>query len=289
MKPAPFAYERPRTLDDALGLIAQPGAKLLAGGQSLIPLLNLRLARPTTLIDIGRIEGLSDIVRDENGDLHIGALVRHQQLLGDPLVAKEQPLLSKAVVHVGHVAIRNRGTLGGSLCHADPTAELAMALLTLDSRFRLVSRMGSRWVSAAGFFVGPFNTACRDDEVLVEVVVPPKGPGQGSSFVELSPRPGDFAIVAAAVALHLEGRRLGGIRIGWSGGSDAPMLASGLAQDLAGQEADGTKLEGLCQDSVQSLRPSGDIRGTSQFKRAALAHLTSLALREAIAAARVSN
>ncbi len=255
----------------------------------MLPLLNLRLARPSTLIDIGRLEGLAEIVRDERGDLHVGALVTHQRLLGDHLVATEQPLLTKAVAHVGHVAIRNRGTLGGSLCHADPTAELAMALLTLDARFRLVSRTASRWVPAAGFFAGPFSTDCRDDEVLVEVVVPRNARTHGSSFVELSPRPGDFAIVAAAAVLTLEGERLASVRIGWSGGSDAPMLASGLASDLAGQDPDMTNLEDLCRDSVQPLRPSADIRGTPEFKRAALAHLTSQAVREAIAAARASN
>ncbi len=289
MKPPVFEYARARSVDEALSLIRQPGAKLLAGGQSLIPLLNLRLARPSLLVDIGSLGGLSAVALDDSGQLHLGALVRHQQLLNDEIVARHQPLLVQAAQLVGHVAVRNRGTLGGSLCHADPTAELGTALLALNARFRLIAQGSDRWVRAEEFFLGPFATTARDDEMLVEVVVPSRPPAEGSSYLELSQRLGDFAIVAAAALVHIKDDRLTGVRIGWCGGSSQPMLAESLALSLEDRPVGQRSFERACVDAVESLKPSSDIRGSSNYKRAVLAVLTARAVRAAVDAALVGN
>jgi CO/xanthine dehydrogenase FAD-binding subunit len=199
MKPAPFAYEAPRSLDHALGLLNED-AKALAGGQSLIPLLNFRLARPALLVDLNQIAELS-YVRRASGTLRIGALTRQATIERSGLVARGWPLLSSAVRHVAHPAIRSRGTVGGSVAHADPTAELPVALTALDARFTLRSRGGTRTLSAEKLFLGPMTTALDADELLTEIEVPALPPGARSAFVEHARTHGDFALAGAAVVL----------------------------------------------------------------------------------------
>ena len=200
MKPAPLRYAAPSSLDEALELLAVEDARPLAGGQSLVPMLNFRLARPELLVDLNPLTELAGIeVRD--GGLHIGALTRQSALLASPVVAAGWPLLCDAARHVGHLAIRNRGTVGGSVAHADPAAELPVALLALDARLHLRSGRGTRIVSAAGFFQGAMTTVLEPGELLVLIEVPAPPPGARMGFSEHARTHGDFALAGAAVVL----------------------------------------------------------------------------------------
>ena len=199
MKPAPFRYEAPRTVEAALALLGDD-TKVLAGGQSLVPIMNFRLARPPLLVDVNRVDELA-YLRKRDGVLHIGALTRHASLERSDVVARGWPLLRQAVRHVGHAPIRNRGTVGGSCAHGDPTAELPVALAALDARFHLRSRNGERSLPAAEFFLSQLTTALRDDELLVEVEVPPLPAGARTAFAEHARTHGDWAIAGAAVVV----------------------------------------------------------------------------------------
>ncbi len=200
MKPAPFRYEAARTLDGALRLLAEADAKALAGGQSLVPLLNFRLARPSLLVDLNPIAALA-YLRRSGGVLRIGALTRQASLERSGLVARYWPLLRQAVTMVGHPAIRSRGTVGGSVAHADPSAELPVALAALDARFHLRSPRGERTVGASELFRGPMMTAIEADELLTEIEVPAPPAGARMAFVEHARTHGDFALAGAAVVL----------------------------------------------------------------------------------------
>jgi CO/xanthine dehydrogenase FAD-binding subunit len=199
MKPAAFEYEAPRSVEAALALL-DDDSKVLAGGQSLVPIMNFRLARPARLVDVNRIDDLA-YVRREGGTLRIGATTRHATLERSGLVARGWPLLQKAVRHVGHPQIRSRGTVGGSCAHADPTAELPVALTALDATFHVVSRRGRRAVGAAEFFVTHLTTALQADELLVEIEVPPLPAGAPTAFAEHARTHGDWAIAGAAVVV----------------------------------------------------------------------------------------
>jgi CO/xanthine dehydrogenase FAD-binding subunit len=200
MKPAPFRYETPRSLDEALGLLGDEDAKALAGGQSLVPMLNFRFARPSLLVDLNAIAEL-DHLGATGGVLRIGALTRLAALERSPAVERDWPLLREAVRHVAHPAIRSRGTVGGSAAHADPSAELPVALAALDARFRLRSPRGERTLQWTELFRGPYMTAIASDELLVEVEVPMPRAGARMAFVEHSRTHGDFALAGAAVVL----------------------------------------------------------------------------------------
>jgi CO/xanthine dehydrogenase FAD-binding subunit len=200
VKPAPFEYVAARSLDEALRLLGDD-AKPLAGGQSLVPLLNFRLARPELLVDINGLSELAGLRRGDDGVLRIGALTRQAALERSELVAAEWPLLTQAGRLVGHAQIRNRGTVGGSVAHADPAAELPVALAALDARFTAQSPRGRRTLGAGELFLGPLTTALEPDELLVEIDVPPPPPGAGSAFVEHARTAGDFAIAGAAAVV----------------------------------------------------------------------------------------
>jgi CO/xanthine dehydrogenase FAD-binding subunit len=200
VKPAPFEYAAPRTLDEALGALGSAeDAKPLAGGQSLVPLLNFRLARPATIVDLNGVEELA-YVRRSDGTLRLGALTRQATLERSGVVARDWPLLTRAVAHVAHPAIRNRGTVGGSVAHADPAAELPVALTALDATFHARSAArGARQIAAADFFQAPLMTALEPDELLVEIEVPPPPDGARAAFAEHARTHGDFALAGAAV------------------------------------------------------------------------------------------
>src|SRR3954467_13644651 len=206
MKPAPFDYEAPASLDAALDLLARHGAdaKILAGGQSLIPVMNFRLAEPALLIDINRVAELDFIRRDGDGTLRIGALTRQRRLERDSLVAEAAPLLHEAVPFIAHPQIRNRGTFGGSLAHADPAAELPALAVALGARFRLRRAGGDRWVAAEDFFAGLFATALEPDEMLVEAAIPPSPARTGWAFLEAARPHGDYAQVGVAARVTLD-------------------------------------------------------------------------------------
>ena len=280
MKPAPFDYVRAASVEEALEALAGPDTKIIAGGQSLVPMLNLRLARPARLVDVNRVPGL-DALEDAGGGLRIGALVRHTRLLTEPLVRERAPLLAEAAAQIGHVAIRNRGTCGGSLAHADPTAELPAAMVALDARFLLRSRDWERWIPASEFFVASYVTSAREDEMLVEVVVPPRPAGEGWSFREVNMREGDFAVVAAAALTGVAGGRLARPRIVWCGAGFRPLSAPGLEGRLDGMALEGTDFRAMASEALAELEPPSDHRASREYRRAALAELTERALREA--------
>jgi len=199
MKPARFDYARPATLAEALALLAQPEAAVLAGGQSLMPMMNLRVARPALLVDINRLP-LGEITL-AGGTLRIGALARHAEVLASPLVAQAAPLLPQALAQVAHAAIRNRGTLGGSLSLADPAAELPACMQALDATFVVASARGERRIPAGDFFHGLYSTALASDEMLLAAELPAAAPGWRFAFQEVARRHGDFAMAGVALAL----------------------------------------------------------------------------------------
>jgi CO/xanthine dehydrogenase FAD-binding subunit len=215
VKPAPFDYAAPRTLDDALALLGED-AKPLAGGQSLVPLLNFRLARPKLLVDLNGVEGLAGL-RLRAGSLWIGALTRQRALESSRVVAEGWPVLRDAVGHVAHPAIRNRGTVGGSVAHADPAAELPCVLSALDARFHVRSRRGTRTLRHDEFFIGPLQSALEADELLIEIEVPAVAPGARQAFAEHARTHGDFALACVAIV---------GDRIGLGGVAPTPIVVA---------------------------------------------------------------
>jgi CO/xanthine dehydrogenase FAD-binding subunit len=236
MIPSAFDFYAPRTIDEALALLGEHGddAKVLAGGQSLVPLLNFRLARPERIVDINRIEELAYIREDEDGSLRIGAVARQAALERSQLVADRWPLLSKAVRLVGHPQVRSRGTVCGSVAHADPTAELPVAFTTLDARFHVRSSGGARTLSAAELFSGPLTTTLAADELLAEIEVPPPPAEARSAFCEHARTHGDFALAGAAVVRAGSHAAIGLLGAGWT-----PLRAAAAEGALAGGASPG--------------------------------------------------
>jgi CO/xanthine dehydrogenase FAD-binding subunit len=269
LKPPPFEYDDPRTLSDALSLLAEHGddAKVLAGGQSLVPLLNFRLARPERLIDINGVSEL-DYLRVEDGVMRIGALTRHSALERSVEVAERVPLLTEAVRLVGHVQIRNRGTVGGSVAHADPAAELPVAFTALEARFRVRSTAGEREVGADELFVTHLTTSLRADELLTEVLVHVPPPHTGSAFVEFSRRHGDFALGGAAVLVTLAaGGTCERARIALLAAAPTPLRAHEAEQVLVSAELTEATAAEAAARAVAAVQPTGDIHGGSDYRR----------------------
>jgi carbon-monoxide dehydrogenase medium subunit len=283
MKPAQFEYDDPQTEDEALDLLARHGddCKVIAGGQSLVPLMNFRLARPARLIDINRIDSLSYIKREE-GRLVIGAMARHTHLEHAEEVAQGWPLLTEAVGWVGHAQIRNRGTIGGSVAHADPAAELPAAFAALDAKFQLRSKRGSRTVGWDEFFVSEFTTALAPDELVTAVEVPPLEPGTGTAFVEYARRHGDFALGGAAAIVKL-GRdgRCERATIALLSAGPAPVRAEAAEQQLRGVKLDDSSIRAASAEAVRGLRPTSDIHGSTEYRIGLLRTMTERALTKA--------
>jgi carbon-monoxide dehydrogenase medium subunit len=290
MKPAPFEYQAPAALDAALDLLARHGgeAKILAGGQSLIPVMNFRLAEPSLLVDINKLAELDFIRRDEDGALRIGALTRQRRLERDPIVAELAPLLREAVPFIAHPQIRNRGTFGGSLAHADPAAELPAIAVALGARFRLRRAGGERWVEARDFFAGLFATALEPDEILAEAVIPPLPPRTGWAFLEIARRHGDYAQVGIAALVTLdESGRCREARLVYLSVGDAPVVAREAARLLAGEEISPQAIAAAAEKaSRDEMDPLGDIHASPEFKRHLARVLTGRALRRAAERAR---
>jgi carbon-monoxide dehydrogenase medium subunit len=236
MKPAPFAYFAPFDLEEAIGLLAvDDQARPLAGGQSLVPMMNLRLARPTALVDLNRIPGLSD-VRETEGTLHIGSMTRQGALLASPLVRRLAPLLADALALVGHPPTRARGTIGGSIANADPAAELPVVTLALEAEFVVRGVAGERVIGADHFFQSMFETAIQQGELLTEIRVPTRQPRSGHAFMEVARRHGDFAIVSVAVSLTLdESDKCETSRVVLGGVGPVPVSCPAVEAQLQGQ------------------------------------------------------
>jgi aerobic carbon-monoxide dehydrogenase medium subunit len=283
MKPSIFSYHRPRTLDEALDLLAAHGdaAKLLAGGQSLIPVMNMRLAAPAEIIDLNGLPGLAEI-RDKGAFLDLGALTRQYQLVESELVRERCPLLAMAAQTIGHYVIRQRGTLGGSLAHADPTAQLPLVAVTLGAEIDVISRRGRRTVRAADFFVSVMTTALEPDELIVAVRFPVSEPGEGAAFQLFSRRHGDFAIVAVAATMRVRDARIAGARIGIGGVGAVPVTYDDLCRSHVGQRADSSALRDLAHAVRDAVEPDDDPRIPAVFRRELAETLTERALARAL-------
>jgi CO/xanthine dehydrogenase FAD-binding subunit len=283
MKPAPFNLLRPKSVDEALAVLQSHGdeAKVLAGGQSLVPLMNFRLAQPHNLIDLNGVEGLDQIKLDDQ-ILSLGAMVRQRDVERSPAIAERLPILREAIEQVGHPAIRNRGTVGGSLVHADPSAELPLLAVALDATFHLRSARTSRLVAAKDFYQGYLLTDIASDELLVAIDFQLPPADSGWCCTEMARRHGDFAIVAVAVLLGCgRDRRIDFARVALGGVGPAPLRMIGAEQALLG-EPPGTELfRGAGDVAAQAMDPPADIHASSSYRR----HLTDVLVRRALTTA----
>ncbi len=268
MKPAPFAYHRPTSLDEAFDLIDRygPEGRLLAGGQSLVPALNMRLATPAAVIDINRLPGLDGIRLTPEG-LVIGALCRHVAVERSAVVARHAPLVAQAMPHIGHLAIRARGTLGGSVALADPAAELPACLVALDATVRAASRRGARDIGAAAFFRGIYTTALEPGEIVTEVVIPQPPERWRSHFGELARRMGDYALVGLAAHGRVEGEVLLEPRLVFTGVGPRPVRASRAEQALAGRRPDPPAIAEASRALDADLDPPADVHASAALRR----------------------
>ena len=288
MKPAPFKYIAASSLGDALALKAEHGddAKFLAGGQSLIPTMNFRLARPTILIDINKIDGLAGI-RASSGATRIGALTRYRALQRDAAFAMAFPLIGEALPHIAHPQIRNRGTIGGNLSHADPASELPAIAVALGARFRVQAAKQERWVEAPDFFVGALTTGLKPDEMLVEIELPLAKPRTGSCFMEIARRRGDFAIAGAAVMVTLGKRdECIEVRLAFCGVGETPVDASSAADALVGNTPTETAIIDVAKSVQAMIDPGGSVHATADYQRHIAGVLTERALQTACQRAR---
>ncbi|MBK7471604.1 MAG: FAD binding domain-containing protein [Betaproteobacteria bacterium] len=289
MKPAAFAYHRPRTLAEALDLLAAHAdtAKIIAGGQSLVPVMNMRLAAPAELIDVNGLPGMAGIV--EQGDcIEAGALARHCELAGSALVRARCPLLALAAETIGHYVIRQRGSLGGSLAHADPTAQLPLIAVTLDAQIDVASRRGRRTVAAADFFLSVMTTALEPDEIIVAVRFPVAAAGEGAAFRIFNRRHGDFAIVAVAATLTVAQGRISGLRLGLGGVGPVPVAYPDLCRRFIGQSADGSRIRELGQAIRDAVEPEDNARIPAAYRRELAQTLTERAFLHALGQAQGS-
>ena len=282
MKPAQFTYHSPRTVDEAVALLAEYGdeAKVLAGGQSLVPLMNMRLARPANIIDINRLDALA-YIRDGDGALRIGALTRQRAVERSPVIAQRCPILRDALRLVGHVQIRNRGTIGGSIAHADPAAELTAILAALDGEVTVRGPKGTRAIAAPDLFVTYLTTSLDPRELLVEVRFPVPSAGAGWSWMEIARRHGDFALAGVGVVLALRGGKIVEARIGLTGVGPTPVRAAQAERRLVGHapsEAVWTEAANAVREAVT---PDGDIHASAEYRTHVAGILTQRALREA--------
>ena len=282
MKPPPFAYECPTEVADAVALLAAHGsdARPLAGGQSLVPLLNFRLARPAVLVDLNRIAALAHVTV-EDGTLRIGAMARQAAVEADAAIARGWPVLTEAIGHIAHPQIRNRGTVGGSLAHNDPAAELPAAMLALDAAMTAEGPAGTRAVAAAEFFTDTMETALAADELLTGIAVPALPEGTGWSFREAARRQGDFALAAVCVLLRpADG---GGLdpRVVVTGTGGGPVRVSAAEAILAERGAAGDACEAAGAAAAEAVEPMDDPHAPAWYRRRLVAALTARACLEA--------
>ena len=283
MKPPQFEYVRAASVEQAIAALAAGGgdAKLLAGGQSLVPMLNFRLLGPSVLIDINRIPGLDKVEERSGGGLRIGALTRHRTLETSALVKRHFPVLGEAMTHVAHLAIRNRGTIGGSLTHADPAAELPVMAMLLEAEIATASPSGGRTIKAKDFFVAALTSAIRDDEMVVHVDLPALPARTGWAFEEYSRRTGDYALAAVAVLLTASAGKVAHARIAMMGIGDTPLRATVAEALLPGRACD----EKAVSETVAAIRaavePNTDLHASADYRR----HLVGVLARRALAAA----
>lgn len=267
MKPSSFEYHVARSADEAADLLARLGeeGRILAGGQSLVPLMNFRLAQPEHLIDINRIADLAHVRRD-NGSLVVGATARQSAVEQSQDVRDRVPLLHEALGLVAHTTIRHRGTVVGSIAHADPAAELPAVALALGARITVTGTSGERELAAADFFLGPFETALGPDELVTEVTFPVASPGSTHAFVEFARRHGDFAIAGAAVSLVMDGDRVSDASIAMCSVGPKPVRAAGAEELLRGEAPDADLVATAAARAVEGLEPNADMHGSAPYR-----------------------
>ncbi len=284
MKPPKFDYHAPASVDEALALLTRYGgdAKILAGGQSLMPLLNFRLTRPAALIDLNRIASLA-YIREVGGDVHFGAMTRQRAIEFSPVVAKRVPLLTEATRLVGHLPIRSRGTIGGSIAHADPSAEYPAVLTALDGDVVVRSPKGERVLKPADFFETYLTTKLGADEILTEVRLPAMSPNTGYAFEEFSRRHGDFAIIGIAAMLCVDGTRCTSARLATAGAGPVPVRLRAAEQILESQGLGDAAINAAAARAGELVEPDSDIHASAAYRRHLTSVLTERAVRRAIA------
>ncbi len=284
MKPAPFEYHVPDSIEQALALMHEHAddAKILAGGQSLVPAMNFRIMQPSMLIDLNRIAELS-YIREDGNVIRVGAMARERHVEFDPSIAKRTPLLHEAAPNIAHPQIRNRGTIGGSIVNADPAAELPVLMLALSARLKAKNKSGERWIDAKDFFAGMFTVALEPDEILVEIELPFAEPRTGWSFMEVAPRSGDYAMmgIAALVTLDKSGK-CKSAKLVYLNAGDGPVDAVAAAKMLEGEKLNDKLFESAAvHASEKEITPFGNIHASADFQRHLAKMLTQRALKQA--------
>jgi aerobic carbon-monoxide dehydrogenase medium subunit len=276
VKPPPFDYVAPKTLEEATSALGNPDAKVLAGGQSLVPLLNFRLAQPALLVDLRRVPDL-DGISSVDGHVRIGAMVRQRRAEESDVLAERCPLVGDGLRHVAHPQIRSRGTVGGSIAHADPAAELPAVLVALDGRVRAVGPDGERWIEAADLYQSFFTTSLAADEILAEVELPASPSRTGTACVEIARRAGDYAICGAVAQVSLaDDGAIAETRLALLGVGSRPFRARGVEAALAGAEPEA--IEEAAQAADDGLEPLEDANSSADYKR----HLARVVARRAL-------
>ena len=285
MKPAPFEYHVPDSIEQALDLMSQHAdeAKILAGGQSLVSAMNFRVIQPSVVIDLNRVAELS-YIRAEGDVIRVGSMARERHLEFDSSIAKRTPLLTEVMPHIAHPQIRNRGTIGGSIVHADPAAELPVLMLALSARLKAKNISGERWIDAQDFFAGMFTTAIAPDEILVEIELPFMPARTGWSFMEVAPRAGDYALmgVAALVTLEKNGK-CKKAKLVYLNAGDGPVDAKEAAKLLEGEKINDKLIESAsAMASGKEINPFGNVHTSPDFQRHLANVLTKKALKQAM-------
>jgi carbon-monoxide dehydrogenase medium subunit len=266
MIPQEFEYSSPSTLKEALGLLKSGEAKALAGGMSLVPLMKLRLATPAHVVDLGRIPGLNEI-REEAGSIKIGAMATHYQIESSPVLRGRSPLLAEAAGHIGDLQVRNMGTIGGSIAHADPAADYPASLFALEANIRIVGASSDRTVAVGDFFQDTFTTAVEPGELVLEVIVPVEAAGTGTSYQKMVQPASGFAIVGVAARIRKDAGRVAMARIGVTGLSPKPNRATNvekLLEGTAGSDADINKAAAVIADGVEA---NSDLHASADYRR----------------------
>jgi carbon-monoxide dehydrogenase medium subunit len=287
MFPAAFDYRSPATLEEALGLLAEHGdaAKVMAGGQSLIPLLKLRFAQPGLVVDIGRMPGLSGVARN-NGYLRIGALTKHVDLERARDLPRQLSLLPEAAHWISDPLVRNMGTIGGSICHADPQGDWGSVMLALEADFVARSAKGERVIHAADFFQGPFTTSLRPDEILTEIRVAASSRPAAGAYNKLERKVGDFATVAVAVHVELDGNKVSRAGIGLTAVGPTNLKATAAEKALAGHELSDSVIAEAARLAAAAAEPKDDMRGSAEFKKDVVRVFVQRGLKTALARAK---
>src|SRR6266498_4225479 len=290
MKPAPFEYYVPDSIEQAVELLRRhaDAAKILAGGQSLVPAMNFRIVQPAVLIDLNRVTELS-FIREEGNVIRIGSMARERHLEFDAAIAKRVPLLTEATPFIAHPQIRNRGTIGGSIVNADPAAELPVLMLALNARLKAKNISGERWINAQDFFAGMFTTALEPDEILVEIELPFMPSHTGWSFMEVAPRAGDYALMGVAALVTLdEAGKCKTAKLVYLNAGDGPVDAKQAAQLLQNELMSDKLIDEACSiASEHEINPFGNIHASPEFQRHLAKVLTRKALMQAIQRAEV--